>query len=150
MARTRTRIIAAAAAVAAAALVATALAVANPAQAAGGVSATFSKDSDWGTGYQGKYTITNGSSSTVSSWTVTFTLASGLTMGTYWDALITTSGQTVTANNRDYNATIAPGASVTFGFCCAVLGLALAGPRYAPAITLGGTFLVLTAPRRQS
>ena len=29
-------------------------------------------------------------------------------------------------------------------------GLALAGPRYAPAITLGGTFLVLTAPRRQS
>jgi hypothetical protein len=41
-------------------------------------------------------------------------------------------------------------ASVTFGFCCAVLGLALAGPRYAPAITLGGTFLVLTAPRRQS
>jgi hypothetical protein len=114
--RARTRIIAAAAAVAAAALVATALAVANPAQAVGGVGATFSKDSDWGTGYQGKYTITNSSSSTVSGWTVTFSLASGLTVGTYWDALITNSGQTVTAKNREYNATIAPGASVTFGF----------------------------------
>jgi hypothetical protein len=52
----------------------------------------------------------------VSSWTVTFTLATGLTMGTYWDTLITTSGQTVTAKNREYNGTIAPGASVTFGF----------------------------------
>jgi hypothetical protein len=39
-------------------------------------------------------------------------------------------------------------ASVAVGFCCALLGMALAGPRYAPAITLGGTFLVLTAPRR--
>ena len=112
----RSRIIAAAAALVGAALVATALAVAGPAQAAGGVSATFSKDSDWGTGYQGKYTITNGSGSAVSNWTVTFDLPSGVTMGTFWDTLITTSGQRVTAKNRDYNATIAPGASVTFGF----------------------------------
>ena len=112
----RSRIIAAAAALAGAALVATVLAVAGPAQAAGGVSATFSKDSDWGTGYQGKYTITNGSSSAISAWTVTFDLPSGVTMGTFWDSLITTSGQHVTAKNREYNGSIAPGASVTFGF----------------------------------
>jgi hypothetical protein len=112
----RSRFIAAAAALGVAALVATALAVANPAQAAGGISATFSKDSDWGTGYQGKFTITNGSASAISSWTVAFDLPSGVTMGTFWDTLITTSGQHVTAKNREYNGTVAPGASVTFGF----------------------------------
>ena len=120
-----------------AALVATALTLAAPAQAAGSVTATFSKDSDWGNGYQGKYAITNGSSTTVSSWTITFDLAAGLTMGTFWDTLITTSGQHVTAKNRDYNGTIAPGASVTFGFVvnggsgapmgCAINGASCAG-----------------------
>jgi hypothetical protein len=109
----RSRIIAA---LSGAALVATALAIAVPAQAAGTVTATFSKDSDWGTGYQGKYTITNGSTTGVGAWTVAFNLPSGLSLGTYWDTLITTSGQHVTATNRDYNGTVAPGASVTFGF----------------------------------
>ncbi|GIH12341.1 glycoside hydrolase family 18 protein [Rugosimonospora africana] len=112
----RSRIVASVAALAGAALVATTLALALPVQAAGGVTATFSKDSDWGTGYQGKYTITNGTSTGISSWTVAFDLPSGLTMGTYWDSLVTTSGQHVTAKNRDYNGTVAPGASVTFGF----------------------------------
>ena len=31
--------------------------------AANGAAAAFTKSSDWGTGYEGKYTITNGSSS---------------------------------------------------------------------------------------
>ena len=48
-----------------------------PASAAGGVSAAFSKGSDWGTGYEGKYTINNGSGSTLPSWTVEFDLPSG-------------------------------------------------------------------------
>jgi hypothetical protein len=112
----RSRIIAAVAALSGAALVATALALAAPAQAAGSVTATFTKDSDWGTGYQGKYTITNGSTSGISAWTVAFTLPTGLSLGTYWDSLISTSGQHVTATNRNYNGTVAPGASVTFGF----------------------------------
>ncbi|GAA5177780.1 hypothetical protein GCM10023322_03310 [Rugosimonospora acidiphila] len=112
----RSRILTAVAALAGAALVATTLALALPAQAAGSVIATFSKDSDWGTGYQGKYTITNGTAAGISAWTVAFDLPAGLTMGTYWDTLITTSGQHVTAKNRDYNGTVAPGASVTFGF----------------------------------
>jgi Cellulose binding domain/Glycosyl hydrolases family 18 len=112
----RSRIIAAAAALAGAALVATALAVATPAQAAGGVAATFSKDSDWGTGYQGKYTIANGSASTLTSWTITFDLPAGVSMGSYWDALVTVSGQHVTAKNRDYNGTVAPGGTASFGF----------------------------------
>jgi chitinase len=93
----------------------TALALATPAYAAG-VTATFTKDSDWGSGYQGKFTITNGSTATVSTWNVQWDLAGGHTMGTYWDALISTSGQHVTALNRNYNAPLAPGATATFGF----------------------------------
>lgn len=89
--------------------------VATPAYA-GSVTAAFTKDSDWGTAYQAKYTITNGTAATISSWTVVFDLPAGHTMGTYWDTLITTSGQRVTAKNREYNGTIAPGASVAFGF----------------------------------
>src|SRR5262245_9488924 len=87
-----------------------------PAAFAAGVSAAFSKDSDWGTGYQARYTITNGTTATISSWTVAFDLPAGSAMGTYWDALVSTSGQHVTATNRNYNGTVAPGATVVFGF----------------------------------
>ncbi len=114
--RSRSRILLALATLATAALVATGVAVATNAQAAGSVTATFSKDSDWGTGYQAKYTITNGTSAAISSWTVTFDLPAGLTLGSYWDTLITTSGQHITAKNRDYNGAVAAGASVSFGF----------------------------------
>jgi hypothetical protein len=94
-----------------------------PADAAGSLTATFSKDSDWGTGYQAKYTIANGTTSTVSGWTVEFDLPAGTSLGTFWDALLTTAGNHVTAVNRDYNRTVAPGASVTFGFIVSGSGL---------------------------
>jgi Cellulose binding domain len=92
-----------------------AVVLATPAYAAG-VTASFTKDSDWGSGYQGKFTITNGSTAMVNTWNVQFDLAAGHTMGTYWDTLISTSGQHVTALNRNYNAPLAPGATATFGF----------------------------------
>jgi Cellulose binding domain len=113
---TRSRIVATLAALGSALLIGAALAITIPAQAAGTVTATFTKDSDWSTGYQAKYTITNGSASTLTGWTVAFDLPAGLTMGTYWDALVSTGGQHVTATNRNYNGTIGAGASVTFGF----------------------------------
>ncbi|MEV6923264.1 cellulose binding domain-containing protein [Dactylosporangium sp. NPDC051485] len=91
-------------------------AVASPAQAAGSLTATLSYDSDWGTGYQAKYTITNGTAATVSSWQVDFDLPSGSTLGSYWDTLASQSGTHVTAANRTYNGTLAPGGSTTFGF----------------------------------
>ncbi|GAA2610250.1 glycosyl hydrolase family 18 protein [Actinomadura fulvescens] len=79
-------------------------------------TATFAKASEWGSSYEGKYTITNGSGTALSSWQVEFDLPAGTSLGTYWDALLTTSGQHATFRNREYNGTIAPGASVSFGF----------------------------------
>ena len=92
---------------------------------AGSLTATFSKDSDWGTGYQGKYTIANGTANSTSSWTVEFDLASGSSVGTYWDALLTTSGSHYTFKNREYNGTVAPNASATFGFVASGSGIPL-------------------------
>jgi hypothetical protein len=86
------------------------------ADAAGTVTASFAKASDWGSGYQGKYTIKNETGSALSSWKVEFDLPSGSSVGSYWDALLTKDGQHATFSNRNYNAGIAPGASVTFGF----------------------------------
>src|SRR3954465_10511799 len=110
------------------ALAATAFALATiPAFAAGSVTAAFTADSDWGSGYQGKYTISNGGSTATSAWKVEFDLPAGSTLGSYWDTLASQSGQHVTATNRTYNAPVppttrtptppvAPGASVSFGF----------------------------------
>jgi Cellulose binding domain/Fibronectin type III domain len=106
----------------AAALVAGAAAlIMQPAFAATGVTATFSK-SGWDTGYTAQYTIKNNGSSTVNGWTITFDLPAGTTMGAYWDALVSSSGNHYTARNRDYNATIAAGASVSFGFVASGTG----------------------------
>lgn len=91
-------------------------AIVVPADAAGSLTATLSYDSDWDGGYQAKYTIVNGTSSTITSWKVEFDLAAGSTLGSYWDTLASQSGTHVTASNRTYNGTLAAGASTSFGF----------------------------------
>ncbi|WP_067902616.1 cellulose binding domain-containing protein [Actinomadura chibensis] len=93
-----------------------ALVVPIQANAAATVTASFAKASDWGSGYEGKYTIKNETGSALSSWKVEFDLPSGSSIGSYWDALLTKNGQHATFANREYNAGIAPGATVTFGF----------------------------------
>ncbi|GII24998.1 glycosyl hydrolase family 18 protein [Planosporangium mesophilum] len=85
------------------------------ANAAGTVTASFSTNS-WGTGQTATYTITNGTSSAITSWTVEFDLPSGTTLGSYWDALMSQSGNHVVARNRDYNGSVAAGGTTSFGF----------------------------------
>jgi hypothetical protein len=112
MRRSRTLILTAAVVVAAGG---TAVWAVSPASAAA-TTATFAKTSDWGSGWQGGYTITNGGSAALTSWKVEFDLPAGTTVGTYWDSVLTASGQHLTFTNREWNGTIAPNASVTFGF----------------------------------
>ncbi|WP_432050441.1 chitinase [Verrucosispora sp. NA02020] len=109
-----------------------------PAAYAAGVTASFAKTSDWGSGWEAKYTITNGSSSTVNGWSLAFDLPSGTTLGSYWDALLTSSGQRHTFTNRSWNGTIAPGASVSFGFLGSGSGVP-ANCRLNGAACAGGT-----------
>ncbi|HEV8173449.1 MAG TPA: cellulose binding domain-containing protein [Actinoplanes sp.] len=93
------------------------------AKAAGILTATFSKDSDWGTGYQARYTITNTGSAAVSGWQMSFTLPSTAKLGSVWDASIATSGTTANVKDRGYNASVAAGTSTTFGFIVAGSGV---------------------------
>lgn len=80
------------------------------------MTATFTKSADWGSGYEAKYTIKNETAAAVPGWKVEFDLPSGSSVGTYWDALLTTAGQHAAFANREYNGSVAAGASVSFGF----------------------------------
>ncbi|MCP2257432.1 Chitinase [Streptoalloteichus tenebrarius] len=83
---------------------------------AAGESAAFVKVADWGSNWEGKYTITNQGTTAISGWRVEFDLPAGTTLGSFWDALLSSSGTHHTFTNREYNASIPPGASVSFGF----------------------------------
>lgn len=83
---------------------------------AAGETATFTKVQDWGTGWEGKYTVTNGGTVTITSWRVEFDLPAGTTITTSWDSVRSGSGQHVIFNNASWNGTLAAGASVSFGF----------------------------------
>ncbi|MER5625301.1 cellulose binding domain-containing protein [Streptosporangium sp. NPDC002544] len=89
--------------------------VATPAFAAS-PTAVFTKVSDWGTGFEGKYTITNGGTTTINGWSVAFDLPSGANIGSFWDASLSRSGQRFTFTNVGWNGTLAPGATASFGF----------------------------------
>ncbi len=93
-----------------------ALLVPATAHAAAGASATFSKPADWGSGWEGRFTLTNGTGAAINGWRVEFDLPAGTTVGSYWDALLTKNGQHNTFTDRGYNAAIPAGGSVTFGF----------------------------------
>ncbi|SNT13656.1 Chitinase [Asanoa hainanensis] len=99
----------------------TAVVVASPAMAAG-PTATFVKTSDWGSGWEGKYTITNGGTTTMNGWAVAFDLPSGSSVGSFWDADMTRSGQRFTFTNKSWNGTLAPGGTASFGLIGAGAG----------------------------
>ncbi|MFJ8789517.1 glycosyl hydrolase family 18 protein [Streptomyces sp. NPDC102462] len=90
--------------------------LAGPAQAADTATATYAKTQDWGTGFEGKWTVKNTGTTTINSWTVEWDFPSGTSVTSAWDADVTSSGTHWTAKNKSYNGTLAPGASVSFGF----------------------------------
>ncbi|MFD8412756.1 glycosyl hydrolase family 18 protein [Streptomyces sp. NPDC059650] len=106
-----------AAAVAALALpVAGLVALAGPAQAAGSATATYTKVSDWGSGFEGKWTVKNTGTTAISSWAVEWDFPAGTRVTSAWDATVTNSGNHWTGKNVGWNGTLAPGASISFGF----------------------------------
>ncbi|MBM3464741.1 MAG: hypothetical protein FJX76_21800 [Armatimonadetes bacterium] len=82
---------------------------------AGAVSATYATRDNWGSGSVGEIAIRNNSSTTVTSWTVKLDLDRTIT--NLWNArLAGRTGTVYTFTPESYNAQIAPGATVTFGF----------------------------------
>ena len=82
----------------------------------GTVTASFAKITDWGTGFQGQYTIANGTGQTVHGWTVSFDLPAGERISSLWNGTMTAAAQHVTVTNPSWAGAIATGTSATFGF----------------------------------
>ncbi|MBF8189263.1 cellulase family glycosylhydrolase [Nonomuraea sp. K274] len=83
----------------------------------GGCAATGTVQTQWNNGYVVQpVTVTNGGTSGITGWTVTFTLPAGHTVTGSWNATLTSSGQTVTARSVSHNGTLAAGAATSFGF----------------------------------
>jgi glucose/arabinose dehydrogenase len=88
----------------------------------------------WGTGFRATVKVTNTGTEPVSGWTVGWTFAGPQRIGSSWNASVTQSGAATSARNTAWNGTIAPGATVEFGF----IGTP-GGPQPAPAaFTLNG------------
>nr|WP_272933149.1 cellulose binding domain-containing protein [Streptomyces sp. SN-593] len=72
--------------------------------------------STWPGGFTADITVTNTGSTAVNGWTVGFTLPSGQTVTSAWNATISPSSGAVNATNVAYNAQIPVGGSQSFGF----------------------------------
>ncbi|GLW11070.1 hypothetical protein Misp01_61980 [Microtetraspora sp. NBRC 13810] len=70
----------------------------------------------WNTGFTAAVTIANTGSATVGGWSLAYALPAGQAVTSAWNATVSPAGGQVTARNAPYNATIAPGASVSFGY----------------------------------
>jgi Beta-1,3-glucanase/Cellulose binding domain len=110
MRRKRTLILSVVAAVAAAGTAWIAL----PASAA--APTATAKITNWGTGWESDVTIVNSGVSAMTSWKVEFDLPAGATVGSFWDADLSTSGNHRTFANKSWNGSVAVGATATFGF----------------------------------
>jgi endo-1,4-beta-xylanase len=82
-----------------------------------GCSAVATVQTQWQGGYVVQpVTVTNSGSSSISGWTVTFTLPAGHQVVGSWNAQFSPSGQTITATNMSYNGNLSPSGSTSFGF----------------------------------
>jgi hypothetical protein len=87
-----------------------------------GVTAEIGFPSDWTAGYCANVVLTNGSASAVTGWTLVIALNQSTVSQQPWGATATVSGGLMTARPVDYTTNIAPGTSVSFGFCGAATG----------------------------
>ena len=86
------------------------IAAASQAQAA---SCTYSVSNEWNTGFQGSVTITNNTTTAINGWTVGWTYTNNKITSS-WNTTLTGSNP-YSATALDWNKSIQPGQSVSFG-----------------------------------
>lgn len=81
----------------------------------GAVTVTYKVTKDWSSGFEGQFSLTNNGPAALSGWILSFDMASRISAA--WDATVEAqAGTTYRVTPASYAATIAPGATVTFGF----------------------------------
>ncbi|MGP4115233.1 glycoside hydrolase family 48 protein [Streptomyces sp. 4N509B] len=92
------------------------LATANsPAQAADPVCTVDYSANDWGSGFTANISINNEGDEAIQGWALTYDYSGNQRLAQGWSADWSQSGQTVTVRNVSWNATIAPGQTVSAG-----------------------------------
>ncbi|MEU8074721.1 fibronectin type III domain-containing protein [Catellatospora citrea] len=82
----------------------------------GGCTTTAAVQSQWNNGYVMQVTVTNTGSSTINGWSSTATLPSGHAHTGSWPQAAVVSGQNVTETNQNWNSSLAPGQTASWGF----------------------------------
>lgn len=86
----------------------------TPTQTSGsGCSVHYAITNQWPGGFGANLVITNTGSSTINGWSLQFSFPNGQTITQLWNGSYTQSGSAVTVTNLSYNATIAPGATLS-------------------------------------
>ena len=78
-----------------------------------GCRVQYTITNQWPGGFGVALTITNTGSTTINGWSLQFSFPNGQTITQLWNGSYTQSGSMVTITNLSYNATIAPGASLS-------------------------------------
>ncbi|VAZ82381.1 PE-PGRS family protein PE_PGRS16 [Mycobacterium persicum] len=95
-----------------------------------GITATYAPTSQWNNGFVANYTIANTGTAPVTDWQLQFDLPANESITNLWNGQVAHSGTHYTVTPQSYDATIAPGSSVTVGFQAAQTG------SYAPPTNL--------------
>ncbi|WP_112264459.1 cellulose binding domain-containing protein [Lentzea terrae] len=95
--------------------------IGDPGQPGSTCTATPQVTRTWNGGFQAEVTVANPTASTITGWTVRFTLPNGHTVTQTWGG---TASGSVTVTNAEYNGTISPNGSATFGFLASGAGTA--------------------------
>ncbi|WBB78751.1 cellulose binding domain-containing protein [Micromonospora sp. WMMD882] len=90
-----------------------------PAAPARAAVAAFEKESEWSSGYVGKITVRNDTSTATNAWRVEFDLPAGTSVGSHWNANLTRVGTRHVFTNLAWNGSLAAGASTSFGWTAA-------------------------------
>ncbi|MET8131544.1 cellulose binding domain-containing protein [Streptomyces sp. NPDC005251] len=82
----------------------------------GACTVTYRITNQWSGGFQAEVSLANTGSSAWTGWTLGWTFPDGQKITQLWNADYTQSGAVVTAKNLTWNANVAPGSAVGFGF----------------------------------
>jgi O-glycosyl hydrolase len=83
---------------------------------AGACTVSYSTVSQWSGGFVASVTISNGGTSAINGWTLTFTFPGDQKITNWWNGVVTQSGENVSIGNESYNASIPAGSSTQLGF----------------------------------
>ncbi|MEU1469984.1 lytic polysaccharide monooxygenase [Streptomyces sp. NPDC005761] len=88
-----------------------------------GCMAVYSVTSSWGGGFQGSVEVMNHGTTALNGWAVKWMPGAGTKISSVWSGALTTgSDGALTVRNVDYNRTVPPDGSVTFGFTATSTG----------------------------